>query len=331
MDIASQLSDIKQSLNGLHQRSGASRPSNYAQAILLRACAEMASKAGNHALAASLVAKAAVEPAKTTVAGWAKELTESAAGQLLLMATARSAFATILARSHQVGVLGKTQQAVTVLAPPPRAAIVDEGAAIPVIAGSLSSLPVSPKKVAGITSYTSEQSKRSSIVSVARQLLTESLGKGLDALAFSDQGPFGLLQSVTPTAPGATPLDDVKALLDDLDEPSPDVVFVMSVSRLPVFLEAAGPSFPYAAVPSSVLADELIAVDPAGLAAAVSGGEIDVSLDSTLHMSDQPTAIIQGSPTRSLFQTDSYAMRALMDMAWAKRAGSVAFVDAVTW
>ncbi|WP_376742131.1 hypothetical protein [Ensifer canadensis] len=329
------LRNIKQGIDGLNQRLGgeAKRP-RYAQQLLLRACSDLARMAGNHVLANSLIQKAAVDPAMTTVTGWAAELTASPGGQLLLMSTSRSAFASILARSSQVGILGSTQQSVVVLASPAPASIVGEGEPIPVTQGSVSAMPVSPKKVAGITSFTGEQSKRSNVVSVARALLTESLGKGLDNLALTDQPPFGLLQGLTPVAAGSDPLADVQALLAAIPDASPLTSFVMHTSRWPQFLEAVGPGFPFASFPSSAAGDKLIAVDPGGLAAAVSGGEVDVTNEATLHMSDAPAQIVAGTtanPVRSLWQTDTLAMRAAMDIAWAARSGSVAFVEAVTW
>lgn len=331
MDISQQISDIKQSLNALHQKGGSAKSPKFAQQLLLQACADLARKAGNHHLANNLVQKAAANPAMTTVPGWASELTGSPGGQLILMASARSAFASILTLSTQVGILGPTQQNVVVLSPPAPASIVGEGEAIPLTQGSISGLPINAKKVAGIVSFTGEQGKRSNIVAVARALLTEALGKGLDNLAFTDQPPFGLLQGLTPVAAGADPLADVQALLAAIPEASPLTSFVMDTSRWPTFLEAVGPQFPFASYPSSAAGDKLIAIDPGGLAAAVSGGEIDTTSEATLHMDDAPGPVIASSPTRSLFQTDTLAMRAMMDVAWKARTGSVAYVASVGW
>lgn len=329
MDVIQSLRDIKESLNALHKK-GAPSP-RYGEKLLLEACRDLATKAGNFHLATKFKQRAAVSPAMTGTPTWASELVNSPAGQLVLMASARSAFAQIMARSHQIGILGSTQQSVAVIAPPAAARFVDEGAEIPVTQGSISGLPVSPRKLAGIVGFTGEQAKRSNIIRIAKALLTESLAKGLDAAAFSDQPPFGLMQGVTPTAAGTTALEDVSALLADMDEPSPDVVFVTSVAKLPAFLEAVGPLFPYVALPSSTVGDELIAVDPSGLAGAISGGEIDTTTEATLHFDDQPGPVIASSPTRSLWQTDTLAARIAADMAWKPRPGAVAFVDAISW
>ena len=66
----------------------------------------------------------------------------------------------------------------------------------------------------------------------------------------------------------------------------------------------------------------------------------EVSTDTTLHMED--TAPLQigtvgspptvAAPVRSMFQTDSFAIRMTLDINWAmRRPGVVAFVSGVTW
>jgi hypothetical protein len=67
----------------------------------------------------------------------------------------------------------------------------------------------------------------------------------------------------------------------------------------------------------------------------------DVSDQATLHMEDtSPLPIATGAqgsgvlatPTRSLFQTDSMAIRMLLDMNWAlRRTGTLAWTQSVTW
>jgi hypothetical protein len=57
---------------------------------------------------------------------------------------------------------------------------------------------------------------------------------------------------------------------------------------------------------------------------------------ATLHMDDAPARIgdagVVAAPTRSLFQSDSYALSVTLGVSWGLRAtGAVAFVTAVTW
>ena len=66
----------------------------------------------------------------------------------------------------------------------------------------------------------------------------------------------------------------------------------------------------------------------------------DVSDQATLHMETVPLQIatgVQGSgvlatPTQSLWQTDTMAIRMLMDVNWTlRRAGIVQWIVTVTW
>lgn len=66
----------------------------------------------------------------------------------------------------------------------------------------------------------------------------------------------------------------------------------------------------------------------------------DVSDQATLHMEDTtPLAIgtagtpnVVAAPVRSLWQTDTLALRAIYDMNWAmRRTGTVAYTQSVTW
>jgi hypothetical protein len=73
----------------------------------------------------------------------------------------------------------------------------------------------------------------------------------------------------------------------------------------------------------------------------VVGGEaprMEMSDQATLHMEDtNPTDLVASpstvaAPQRSLFQTDSLALRMIMPLNWTqRRAGTVAFVSGVTW
>jgi HK97 family phage prohead protease len=88
--------------------------------------------------------------------------------------------------------------------------------------------------------------------------------------------------------------------------------------------------------------DELMAVDAADFVTVGAGAPtFEVSDQATLHMEDTlPLPIIGGTtaapvpavPTRSLFQTDSYALRMLMRLNWAlRREGMVAWMENITW
>jgi hypothetical protein len=91
---------------------------------------------------------------------------------------------------------------------------------------------------------------------------------------------------------------------------------------------------------STVTAKTVILIDAADFV--VVGGEgprMELSDQATLHMEDTaPLDLVSGSPgtvaspQRSLFQTDSIALRMVLPLNWVqRRAGTVAWTQNVTW
>jgi HK97 family phage major capsid protein len=188
----------------------------------------------------------------------------------------------------------------------------------------------------------------------------------LDAVAISAIRPAGLRNGVsvtTATAGGgfAALVGDVTALLTALITASAgqirEPVWIMNpIQAIKIGLtQNAGGDFPFKAEvaagtlqgyplirSTTVTAGMVILLDAADFFSAT-GDEprFDVSDQATLHMEDTtPLAIASGAqgsgvlatPTRSLFQTDSLAIRMLLDMNWAlRRVGTLAWTQSVTW
>ena len=104
----------------------------------------------------------------------------------------------------------------------------------------------------------------------------------------------------------------------------------------------AGRLLGYPVIPSvTVPAHRMIFIDAADFVSVTEGGpRFDISDQATLHMEDtNPLALATpgtpatvAAPQRSLFQTDSLALRLVQPMNWLqRRAGTVAWVDTVTW
>ena len=133
-----------------------------------------------------------------------------------------------------------------------------------------------------------------------------------------------------------------KALLAALTNPGPDVVFVMSPQNAMFASTVLQPGFAYTILTSSALtAGQVVAVDCAGVAAAISAEpQILVSESAAIHEEDTtPLPLATGaqgsgvlaSPMRAAFQTDVALMRVIMHCAWAARAGAVATISSVSW
>jgi len=87
---------------------------------------------------------------------------------------------------------------------------------------------------------------------------------------------------------------------------------------------------------TSVDQSQMIAVDAADFVTAGQGAPVfEVSDQATLHMDDDPSQIVDGgtpaAPVRSLWQTDSYALRLLMRLNWMMRRPMVAYLTGLAW
>lgn len=247
-----------------------------------------------------------------------------------------------------------------------------EGNPIPVRQGAFASQTFTPKKMAVITTFTREIAEHSnpSIEGLLRNAIQEDTSVALDtvlldATAASTTRPAGLRNGVTETT--ATSGGGFAALVGDLQSLVGALITGSNGNlRAPVWImnpvnalaisvtQNAGGDFPFAAeinqnrfqgypviLSSTVTADMVIMVDAADFVA-IEGGmpRFDVSDQATVHLEDTtPLAIgtagtpnTVAAPVRSLFQTDSMALRMIMPINWGmRRSGVVAWTSSVTW
>jgi HK97 family phage major capsid protein/HK97 family phage prohead protease len=249
---------------------------------------------------------------------------------------------------------------------------VGQGAPIPVRQGAFTATTLTPKKLAVITTFSREMAEHSTpqIEQVLRQAIVEDTSVAidtilLDATAASAIRPAGLRNGVTggtPTAGGgvAAVTADVKALIGALitgtNGQLRKPVWVMNPAQALalslitntngafVFREEIGNNRfqGYPVVQSStVTAATVLLIDAADFFTATGDAPNFVASDqATLHMDDTtPLALsttgapnVVAAPIRSLFQTDSLAIRMTLDMNWSmRRTGTVAYTAVVTW
>jgi hypothetical protein len=92
-------------------------------------------------------------------------------------------------------------------------------------------------------------------------------------------------------------------------------------------------------VSSTLPAKTIIAIVPAGLATVVKAPRIEASIESAVHMYDPATDLttpgtppVSAYPIKSIYQTDSVALRLILPATWALRSPSaLAWVQNVTW
>jgi HK97 family phage major capsid protein/HK97 family phage prohead protease len=247
-----------------------------------------------------------------------------------------------------------------------------EGSPIPVRQGAFSAQTLTPKKMAVITAFTREISEYSNpaIEGLLRNAIQEDTSVALDtvlldATAASTTRPAGLRNGVTvttATAGGgfAALVGDLKALVGALITASSGNLrkptWIMNpVQALSIATtQNAGGDFPFAAeinnnrfqgypviLSSTVTAGMVILLDADDFVSVEGDApRFDVSDQATLHLEDTtPLAIgtagspnTVAAPVRSLFQTDSMALRMIMPMNWTlRRTGTVAWTTSVTW
>ncbi|HJQ61186.1 MAG TPA: phage major capsid protein [Vineibacter sp.] len=249
---------------------------------------------------------------------------------------------------------------------------VAEGAPIPVRQAAFTAVTLGLKKMAVITSYTREIAEHSTpeIETILRQLIMDDTGVAvdtvfIDATAASSIRPAGIRSGVAGLTPTAITGGAFAALVTDLKNmvgalaavnAMGQLVFIMNpVQQIAISLtQNAGGDFPFQAeinsnrllgypviVSSTVPANTVILINADDLMV-VQGDtpRFDVSDQATLHFEDttplqigtagSPATV--AAPTRSMFQTDSLALRMILPMNWAmRRTGSVAWIAGVTW
>jgi HK97 family phage prohead protease/HK97 family phage major capsid protein len=248
---------------------------------------------------------------------------------------------------------------------------VGEGMPIPVRQGAFTSQTLTPKKMAVISTWTREMGDHSvpAIEGLIRQAIQDDTSVAIDSVLIDANAatvirPAGLLNGVgatPPTAGGgiAGLVGDITALIGSISTATYGNVRNLAwlanqtdMLRASLLTAANTGIFPFKAeiaagtlngIPiidsATVPTKTLILVDAADFV--VVGGEaprMEMSDQATLHMEDTTPLDLVASPStvaapqRSLFQTDSLALRMVMPLNWTqRRAGTVAWTQNVTW
>jgi hypothetical protein len=258
-----------------------------------------------------------------------------------------SAAAAVLDQSFQFSFDGAAQ----ISAPSvslPTAGWIGEGQAIPVIQGtSTANTPLTPFKLAAIVVLSREMIEAGDAEAVMAQVLKENIGASLDAVFFnanaasSGVSPAGILNgaiSVTAAASGSA------AIVQDIAALEKAVAAVSGNSRMVIVAAPAQASAirsviidPPPTFASNALADKtVVGIVPAAIASANSTPIIQASKEVTLHMA-APAAELVASPStvaapqRSVYQTDSLALRFTQELSWTKRGAGVAMITGANW
>ena len=320
---------------------------------------------------AGILTRAAVPPATTTLAGWAAELVERVNYDLVDLLPVDSIYGPLSMEGPRFGFgrNGIVNIPARTSTPTVAGSFVGEGQPIPVRRAGFSSIQLTPKKMAVITSWTAEIAEHST--PPIEQFLREAIGSDtsavLDSVLIDNNAattirPAGLrngANSQTPTALGSSAFN---AIVGDLKT---SVKFLAAANSLrnPVWIFNPGDAAAAALITTPngdfafqsqiqqnmLLGYKLItsSTQPAGtyifldaadfLSATGDAPEFAVSDQATLHMEDtNPQNIgVAGSataPAQSMFQTDSVALRMKLPVNWAmRRSGVVTYCTGLTW
>ena len=317
--------------------------------------------------ATALVTKADATIATTTTSGWASQLINTAMAELLDLLSPFSIFPGLSSRGIRV-TFNNNQGAITIPSISTDAALaggfVLEGDPIPVGRFTTTSISLVPHKFGIITTMSKEAAKYTTpaLESVLRRSILRRTaitldGLLLDATAGSTTRPAGLLNGVSAAAVGyggadyKAVIEDINALMAPFDTANAgrNMVLVMHPSQARKLAMMPGPdgTFGWAdrfmsqfsvLVSTSATANRLIAVDAEDFASAAGDmPEFDVSEQATLHMSDAPAEIVAANgtvsdPIRSMFQTNSLALRMVLPLTWKmRRTGMVQWINGTSW
>lgn len=302
---------------------------------------------------ASRILKGATSP--TTSSGYP----QVEAITVLPMLAPSSASARLLGAASSVDLAGVSSVAVPYIGASGRPVVpfVAEGMPMPVVDMTTSVLRVGPVKKLLIGSALTNELQSASgdtASTIIGGALATSAEQSMDALLFSnaaatDAAPAGLLDGITaiPSAgtSGAEGIASDLALLGqslaDSGISADDMIIVTSAAlaiklRCLVSEKFSNEVLSSAAIP----AGEVIAIAAGGLVTGYDGGvSIETSEEPTLVFEDAaPTDIgipgapnVVAAPTRSIWQTDSLAVKVRGRCAWAVHPGAVAWITGAAW
>ena len=322
---------------------------------------ELDERYGDHE-ATQVFVRAAIAGATTTTAGWAAELAQQANVGFLEGLRPLAVFPRVASQGTQL-TFGPGAASFKIpsraTTPSISGAFVAEGAAIPVRRLGLTSIPLVPHKMGVLSVFTREIARYStpqiegllrSEIMADTALTIDSLF--LDATAGTTTRPAGLLFGVSATTASALGgykaiLADVQALAAPFDTANAgrNLVLIMNPREARALAMSPGPDGTFGwttafmgeftvIVSTTVTAGKLVMLDAADLVSVNGTPEFEVSEHTVLHMEDTApgTDISLATPSQSMFQTASIALRMLLDITWAmRRTGMVQYMTGASW
>jgi hypothetical protein len=289
-----------------------------------------------------VVTRAASAPATTFTTGWAAELVRRITADTVEALGAASGAAECMSHGlvldwNGAGVIS----APGFVASANNSGFVKEGDPIPVRQLSSGPALLSPYKLATIAALTREMAESSNAEALISDCLIQSSGLALDAAFFdanqavANTRPAGIRNGIaTSTASVSTDtfgafFEDMATLLGAVGPVAGNgpVVIVGSIGRIASAaarfgsIKADGSDAIIIPIASSAVGNDLLAIVPKALVAAISPDpDVETANTATLVMDNSAPALPDTTqPEKSMFQTESLAVKVRWPVSWALR------------
>jgi hypothetical protein len=287
-----------------------------------------------------LVLRATSAPAMTNVTGWAAELAQKRVVDTLDALGASSGAADVMKRClvldwDGAGVIS----APGFVANGANSGFVAEGNPIPVRQLNAAAAQLTPTKLATIAVLSREQIESSNAERLIGDALISSSGLALDAVFFGSAAataaaPAGIRNGIAALTPSASAdvfgafFEDIASLLNAVGVVGGKGPFfiVSSIGRTASAsarygsIKAEGTNATIIPIASSAVGNDVIAIAPNALVAALSAdADVETANAATLVMDTAPVAPNTTQVTKSMFQTDSIALKVRWPVTWALR------------
>jgi HK97 family phage major capsid protein len=319
-----------------------------------------------------VITRAATIPADTVTSGWASQLVQTSIQDFFEALIPNSVYPALRSRGggFTFGRNGALSIPTRSTSPTIAGSFYAQGAPIPVRQGAFSAISLTPKHMGVISTFTRDIAEHSTpaIEGLIRQAIVDDTSIAIDTIlldgtAADTTRPAGLRAGVAESPNSTlTTLDglvaDFKAIaqslitgtLGNVRNPvwilNPSLVLSIATKtnangEFPFKEDVAnGTMFGWPVIQSTnIPATRMMALDAADFISATGDTpRFDVSDTAVLHMEDTSPAPISttttavAAPVRSLWQTDCFAVRMILDINWAmRRAGVVAWSESFAW
>jgi hypothetical protein len=286
-------------------------------------------------LQAALVLRAASAPAMTTVSGWAAELVQRVVADAVEALSAATCAVDVMRAGLVVAWDGYGAVSVPALAASAgNGGFVAEGQPIPVRQFTTGGVTINPYKAASISVLTREMMESSNAEALISDALVKSAAMAIDAVFFgaaaaSAAAPAGIRNGIATSAasvntdPFGAFFEDVATLLNSVGPVGGrgPYYLISSVGRYGSMRTRFVSEDPNLTVlPSAAMGADLVAVAAQAVAAAISiDPEIETVNAATLVMDTAPGAAGTMGPERSVWQTESVAVKVRWPVSWMLR------------